>query len=46
VPDVCALSQINIVVSDMPRTLAFYRRFGWSIDTPTEDHAVAHLAPG
>ncbi len=44
--DVCALSQINIVVSDMPRTLAFYRRFGWSIDTPTEDHAVAHLATG
>ncbi len=40
------LTQLNIVASDMARTLAFYRRLGWSIATPTADHAVAHLANG
>ena len=44
--DVPMLTQLNIVVSDMARTLAFYRRLGWSIATPTPDHAVAHLANG
>jgi predicted enzyme related to lactoylglutathione lyase len=44
--DPLALSQINIVVSDMPRTLDFYRRFGWTIETPTHEHAVATLPNG
>lgn len=44
--DALALSQINIVVSDMPRTLEFYRRLGWTVETPTADHAVAQLPNG
>jgi len=44
--DVLALTQINIVVGDMPSTLDLYRRFGWTISTPTDEHAVAHLPSG
>lgn len=40
------LRQINVVVSDMAATLAFYRRLGWSIETPTPEHAVADLPGG
>lgn len=40
------LNQVNLVVGDMAATLAFYRRLGWSIDTPSADHAVAELADG
>jgi catechol 2,3-dioxygenase-like lactoylglutathione lyase family enzyme len=40
------LSQVNLVVGDMAATLAFYRRLGWPIETPTPDHAVAELPDG
>lgn len=40
------LTQINIIVTDMSATLAFYRRLGWEIDLASEDHAVAQLANG
>jgi catechol 2,3-dioxygenase-like lactoylglutathione lyase family enzyme len=40
------LSQVNLVVGDMAATVAFYRRLGWTIETPTADHAVAQLPNG
>lgn len=40
------LTQINIIVTDMSATLAFYRRLGWEIDLASDDHAVAQLANG
>ncbi len=40
------LVQLNIVVSDMAATLAFYRRLGWDIETPSTEHAVAQLSNG
>lgn len=45
-PQVPALRQVNLVVSDMAATLAFYRRLGWSIETPTAEHAVTELPNG
>ncbi len=41
-----ALSQLNIVVTDMRATLDFSRRLGWEINPASDDHAVAHLANG
>jgi catechol 2,3-dioxygenase-like lactoylglutathione lyase family enzyme len=42
------LDAIGLVVADMERSLAFYRRLGLeiSIDAAAEDHAEAHLASG
>jgi catechol 2,3-dioxygenase-like lactoylglutathione lyase family enzyme len=40
------LSQVNLVVGDMAATLAFYQRLGWTIDSPTAEHAVAELPNG
>jgi len=40
------LNQVNLVVKDMAATLAFYRRLGWTIQTPTAAHAVAELPNG
>ncbi len=40
------LSQVNLVVGDMAATLTFYRRLGWTIGTPTAEHAVAELPNG
>ncbi|MGI8904193.1 MAG: VOC family protein [Solirubrobacteraceae bacterium] len=40
------LSQVNLVVGDMAATLTFYRRLGWTIDTPSAEHAVAQLPNG
>ncbi len=40
------LDQINLVVSDMAATLGFYRRLGWTIETPVPEHAVAELPNG
>jgi uncharacterized glyoxalase superfamily protein PhnB len=45
-PGGAALSQLNLVVGDMAATLAFYRRLGWSIETPTAEHAIAELPNG
>ena len=41
-----ALSQLNIVVTDMSAALDFYRRLGWEIELASDDHAVALLANG
>jgi catechol 2,3-dioxygenase-like lactoylglutathione lyase family enzyme len=38
--------QVNLVVRDMSATLSFYRRLGWSIATPTAEHAAAELPNG
>lgn len=40
------LSQVNLVVSEMAAALTFYRRLGWTIETPSEDHAIAELPGG
>lgn len=40
------LNQLNLVVSDMTATLAFYRQLGWSIEAPSSAHAVAQLPNG
>ncbi len=40
------LAQINLVVRDMDATLAFYRRLGRGIETPSAEHAVAQLSNG
>ncbi len=44
--DPVALQQINLIVEDMSATLAFYRLLGWTIETPTGEHAVADLPNG
>lgn len=41
-----AVQQINLIVDDMAVTLAFYQRLGWTIKTPTDEHAVADLPNG
>ena len=41
-----ALSQLNIVVTDMSAALDFYRRLGWEIELASDDHAVANLPDG
>jgi predicted enzyme related to lactoylglutathione lyase len=45
-PRVPFLHQVNLVVRDMGATLSFYRRLGWSIATPTAEHAAAELPNG
>lgn len=40
------LTQVNLIVGDMAATVAFYRQLGWTIDTPTAEHAVAELPNG
>jgi catechol 2,3-dioxygenase-like lactoylglutathione lyase family enzyme len=44
--DVPSLGQVNLVVRDMPATLAFYGRLGWRVETPTPQHAVTELRNG
>lgn len=45
-PCVPLLHQVNLVVRDMDATVSFYRRLGWSIETPTTEHAAAELPNG
>lgn len=40
------LAQINLIVQDMDASISFYRRLGWTIETPTPDHARAVLSTG
>ena len=43
---VALLHQVNLVVRDMSASLSFYRRLGWSIETPAGEHAAAELPNG
>jgi catechol 2,3-dioxygenase-like lactoylglutathione lyase family enzyme len=45
--DTTVLSQINLVVRDMERTLAFYRRLGLEIEADADaPHAAVHFPSG
>lgn len=33
------LAQINLIVQDMDASVSFYRRLGWTMETPTPEHA-------
>lgn len=41
-----ALTQINLIVRDMAAAVSFYRRLGWTIQTPMPEHSRAVLANG
>jgi uncharacterized glyoxalase superfamily protein PhnB len=41
-----ALTQINLIARDMTAAVAFYRRLGWTIETPTPEHSRAVLPSG
>jgi uncharacterized glyoxalase superfamily protein PhnB len=40
------LSQVNLVVGDLDRTLTFYRRLGWEFRTTGGQHAETDLPGG
>lgn len=40
------VSQVNLIVSDMAAAVSFYRRLGWTIETPTPEHSRAVLPSG
>lgn len=46
IPRMVVVGQLNLIVRDMDAAVSFYRRLGWSIETPTPEHARAVLPNG